>query len=92
MVNPQIFKTLSFGCLTYATVTLPHPHKFSLETIKFVFLGYISGEKSYKLYDLEPHNTFVLETSNIPLSSLPEENKFGNSPMLFQVGESGNIP
>lgn len=44
-----------FGCPVYCTVTKPHISKFDPRAVKAVFLGYVLGEKSYKLYDLESY-------------------------------------
>lgn len=41
--------------MVYSTVINPHQRKFEPRAVKAVLLGYVSGEKSYKLYDLEYH-------------------------------------
>ncbi|KAL0434330.1 UNVERIFIED_CONTAM: Retrovirus-related Pol polyprotein from transposon TNT 1-94 [Sesamum latifolium] len=48
-----------FGCLCYATNTNPHKTKLSPRASRCVFLGYTSGQKGYKVYDLLSHSYFV---------------------------------
>lgn len=46
------------GCLSYATV-VHHIHKFESRAKRCVFVGYLTGQKGYKLYDLESKQFFV---------------------------------
>jgi hypothetical protein len=47
-----------FGCLCYATVV--HPiQKFEPRATRCVFVGYPTGQKGYKLYNLETNKFFV---------------------------------
>lgn len=57
-VKPDYCRLRVFGFLVCSTVTKPHKLKFEPRANKFVFLGYIIGEKSYKWYDLESHAIF----------------------------------
>lgn len=56
--KPDLTNLRIFRCLVYSTITKPIHDKFGPRAIKIVFLGYIVGEKSYKLYDLERHTIY----------------------------------
>jgi len=40
-----------FGCLVYATNVHPF-HKFDFRSMPLIFIGYPTGQKAYKLFDL----------------------------------------
>lgn len=42
-----------FGCLCFATNTIPHKTKFEKRATMCCFIGYNHGQKAYKLYDLQ---------------------------------------
>lgn len=48
-----------FGCLCYITNTLPHKGKFDSRAFPCVFLGYLFGQKGYKVFNLESHDVVI---------------------------------
>lgn len=50
-----------FGCICFAINTKPGKHKFEQRALKCIFIGYASGYKAYKLYDLE-NKTLIVST------------------------------
>ncbi|KAF7802733.1 putative mitochondrial protein [Senna tora] len=48
-----------FGCLCYATNLDPNKKKFDERAKRCVFVGYASGYKGFKLYDLDSKRMFV---------------------------------
>ncbi|CAL2268146.1 unnamed protein product [Prunus armeniaca] len=64
-----------FGCLAHATIVQPS-HKFDPMAKRCVFLGYPSGQKAYKLFDITTRKLFtsrdvVFHESYFPFKSLP---------------------
>ncbi|KAL0457111.1 UNVERIFIED_CONTAM: Retrovirus-related Pol polyprotein from transposon RE1 [Sesamum latifolium] len=57
--SPMYSHMKVFGCLCYATNVNPYKTKFSPRASRCVFLGYVSGQKGYKVYDLSVHSYFV---------------------------------
>lgn len=57
--KPNLNFLKTFGCLCFATNTLPHKTKFEERAFKGVFLGYIPGMKAYKIYALDLNKTIV---------------------------------
>lgn len=55
---PSFDQLKVFGCLVFATVVGPHQRKFDSRARKCIFLGYISGCKGFKLYDLTARTFF----------------------------------
>ncbi|KAL2237379.1 UNVERIFIED_CONTAM: Retrovirus-related Pol polyprotein from transposon RE1 [Sesamum indicum] len=49
----------TFGCLCYVTNVMPHKSKFEPRANKCVFIGYVQGQKAYKLYDID-HRSIVI--------------------------------
>lgn len=50
--TPDFNSLKVYGCLCYATVLGPTKTKFDARSKRCMFLGYVSGCKGYKLYDL----------------------------------------
>ncbi|KAL0434830.1 UNVERIFIED_CONTAM: putative mitochondrial protein [Sesamum radiatum] len=71
----------TFGCLRYATNVMPHKSKFDHRTFKCVFIGYMTGQKGYKVYDIDNKVVFVSrnivfheDTFPYKSSSVPTDN------------------
>lgn len=47
-----------FGCLSFASNTLPYKDKFDVMAFKCIFLGYAIGQKAYRVFDLENKKIF----------------------------------
>ncbi|KAL0428623.1 UNVERIFIED_CONTAM: Retrovirus-related Pol polyprotein from transposon RE1 [Sesamum latifolium] len=56
---PSYTNLKTFGCLCFATNVTPHKAKFDPRAFKCVFIGYVHGQKAYKLYDLENKVTVI---------------------------------
>ncbi|KAL0398527.1 UNVERIFIED_CONTAM: Retrovirus-related Pol polyprotein from transposon TNT 1-94 [Sesamum radiatum] len=51
--TPPSYNNLrTFGCLCYASNVIPHKSKFDHRAYKGVFIGYVQGQKGYKIYDI----------------------------------------
>lgn len=48
-----------FGCLCFASNIVPLKDKFAPRAFKCVFLGYVTGQKAYKVYDMENDRTLI---------------------------------
>lgn len=58
-IPPDYSALKSFGCLAYASTSPHQRHKFAPGARAFVFLGYPTGVKGYKLLDIETHAIFI---------------------------------
>ncbi|KAL2230632.1 UNVERIFIED_CONTAM: Retrovirus-related Pol polyprotein from transposon RE2 [Sesamum indicum] len=73
---PALTSLKVFGCLCYATKTMPHKLKFDKRVSKRIFLGYCQSKKAYKVYDLDSNTLFasrdvIFHESIFPFQSLP---------------------
>lgn len=48
-----------FGSFCYASNNQPPKDKFDVRAFKCIFLGYNSGQKAYKVYDIQNHRMFM---------------------------------
>ena len=60
-----------FGFLYYGKFLLRKQDKFSKQTRKFVFIGYSSGQKRLRLYNLEIHRVFISNDVHFREESFP---------------------
>ncbi|OMO54213.1 Integrase, catalytic core [Corchorus capsularis] len=73
-----------FGCLAFASNHVHIKNKFDSRSIKVVFLGFSSGVKGYKLYDIQTHKIFnsrdvIFYESILPFSLLNNKEQSGVS-------------
>lgn len=54
--KPDYQRVRVCGCLCYMTNNLPHKGKFDSKAIMCIFLGYLFGQKGYKVMDLQSHS------------------------------------
>ena len=87
--QPSFSHLRVFGCLAYAT-NVHTPHKFAPRSIPFVFFGYPTGQKAYKLFDLSNKIFFTSRDVRFHENTFP----FANAkPNLFsQHYDLGPIP
>ncbi|KAL0340066.1 UNVERIFIED_CONTAM: Retrovirus-related Pol polyprotein from transposon RE1 [Sesamum radiatum] len=58
--TPRTYDNLkTFGCLCYASNILPHKSKFDKRAFQSVFIGYVRGQKGYKLFDMVNKNVLI---------------------------------
>ncbi|KAL0386160.1 UNVERIFIED_CONTAM: Copia protein [Sesamum radiatum] len=52
-IAPSYATMKTFGCLCFASNVHPHKSKFDQRAFKSVFIGYVHGQKAFKLYDID---------------------------------------
>ncbi|KAL2232434.1 UNVERIFIED_CONTAM: Retrovirus-related Pol polyprotein from transposon RE1 [Sesamum indicum] len=57
--SPSYQPLKTFGCLFYAANVQPHKSKFEPRATRCVFIGYVHGQKAYKLYDIEQRSVLI---------------------------------
>ncbi|KAL2241232.1 UNVERIFIED_CONTAM: Retrovirus-related Pol polyprotein from transposon RE1 [Sesamum indicum] len=57
--SPSYQPLKTFGCLCYAANVQPHKSKFEPRATRCVFIGYVHGQKAYKLYDIEQRSVLI---------------------------------
>jgi hypothetical protein len=88
-----------FGCLAYATNVHPS-HKFDFHSMPSIFIGYPTGQKAYKLFDLSFKKIFISRDVRyhehiFPYASIkpgfvqhPSPIEFGHIPLLTHATTS----
>ena len=64
----------TFGCLCFATNTLPQKDKFIPRAYKCIFLGYTLGQKAYKVYDIDHHRIYISRDVVFHETNFPHQN------------------
>lgn len=57
--NPDLTSLRVFDCLCYTSTKKAHRGKFEARARKYVFIGFSTGTKGYKLYDLHSWESFL---------------------------------
>ena len=88
----QVFQV--FGCLCYAHITHPIPHKLAPRSRRCIFIGYATNMKGYRCYDLTTgkvhisrHVTFI--ETEFPYS-MPHHKSNKESPLSTNLGSFSN--
>ena len=77
--NPSYSNLKVFGCLCFATNTIPHKKKFEARATMCCFIGYNFCQKAYKLYDLQEKKIIMSRNMVFYESIFPFKSDKGNS-------------
>lgn len=73
--KPDYDQIRVFGSLCYATNLQPEKDKFDSRTFKCIFLCFSTGQKAFKLYNIENHRTLVSKDVKFLEHIFPYKNK-----------------
>ncbi|KAL2230846.1 UNVERIFIED_CONTAM: Retrovirus-related Pol polyprotein from transposon RE1 [Sesamum indicum] len=77
--SPSYAHLKTFGCLCFASNTLPHKSKFTPRAFKCVFIGYVQGQKAFKLYDLDNKKVIISRDVTFHEDIFPYQNSNATS-------------
>ncbi|GAA0151459.1 hypothetical protein LIER_10173 [Lithospermum erythrorhizon] len=79
---PDVGNLRNFGCLCYATNTMPCKQKFDYKDFACIFLGYPADHKGYKLLDLKKNELVISRDVRFYDSVFPCDPNFVKDPLI----------